>query len=257
LADDGAIAEILDLALDDWLPIDAVLWIATSGERSDASNARVERILEQLFRDDLMVPGELRHGFEDWPGEADDWLARSRVELERLAWRPMGALFWLRLGSRGQAAARRGADDVLRRVGLRGRIRAAEPPGRQVVVSGTPPRLRRTDRASAVRRALALGPDLDGALDALASLPPSGRSGVIDTTTVRAALEAYRAGMISASLLERWAEVIHTREDIDIDPRDHDYIVQSLFELATPELFGPMPDVVSSLLERSDHVIDG
>jgi hypothetical protein len=102
LTDDDAIVEILRAGLDDWIPVDEVLWVSTSGDRSEASKARVGRVLEQLFRGDLMVPGDLAGGFQDWPGGTGEWLARARSELDRFGWRPMGAGFWLRLTQAGE-----------------------------------------------------------------------------------------------------------------------------------------------------------
>lgn len=53
-----------------------------------------------------MIPGDLHpSGFEDWRGSVAAWLVRSREELERLGWKPMGAGFYLRLTERGRVAA--------------------------------------------------------------------------------------------------------------------------------------------------------
>ena len=50
-----------------------------------------------------MAPGELgEDGFEDWPRSHEEWDSRATEELERLAWPPMGAGFWLSLTDRGR-----------------------------------------------------------------------------------------------------------------------------------------------------------
>jgi hypothetical protein len=114
------------------------------------------------------------------------------------------------------------------------------------------------DRASALRAVLDLGPDIDGALDRLCDRPSPANSPFIAVLTqrhVRAALDGFRAGTISESVLERWAEVLHTCEDVDIASADQAFIVDALVELTTPELFGPMSDIVSRLVVRSDEVV--
>lgn len=108
-ADDMALVTLLDEGLDDWVPLDAVMWEVAQGDLSPESRAAVLRMLDRLSSEGLMVPGDLGEtGFEDWSGSPADWLGRSLAELGRLGWRPMGAGFWLRLTERGEAAARRG-----------------------------------------------------------------------------------------------------------------------------------------------------
>lgn len=115
------------------------------------------------------------------------------------------------------------------------------------------------DRASARDALLALAPDLDSAIDALGLFEPpaSGSSAQLARVTVRRALDAFTRGDISPALLERWAEAVHSADDIELDPVDQDFLSEALFELSTPELFGPMEEIVSGLRERDQGPADG
>lgn len=102
----GAVDKLLQLGLDDWVSADEVIWTAAGGDFSVDGQAKVLEVLDDLYRNGLMVPGQLgESGFEDWPDVEDEYLARSEAELERHEWRPMGAGFWLRLTKRGAAQA--------------------------------------------------------------------------------------------------------------------------------------------------------
>ena len=108
-----------------------------------------------------------------------------------------------------------------------------------------------TDRASARQALLALAPDLEAALDALRGFAlRAGESSVLDRAGVRLALGRFVRGEISGELLERWAEAVHSAEDIDLDATDQAFLSEALFQLSTPELFGPIEEIVSGLWER-------
>lgn len=104
-------AEVIDVlltaGLDDWVMLDEVTWEVMEGDLSEENRARTVKVLSHLFDEGLMVPGGLTtQGFEDWAGTPAEWLIRSRHELDRLGWKPMGAGFYLRLTDRGAAQAR-------------------------------------------------------------------------------------------------------------------------------------------------------
>ena len=103
-------AEVIDVllvaGLYDWVMLDEVTWEVMEGDLSGENQARTIRVLGHLFDEGLMVPGDLTaRGFEDWTGEPAVWLIRSRSELDRHGWKPMGAGFYLRLTERGAARA--------------------------------------------------------------------------------------------------------------------------------------------------------
>jgi len=108
------------------------------------------------------------------------------------------------------------------------------------------------DRASARDALLALPSDLEAVLEALGQFErtPSDRPVPLDRATVRRALGAFTRGELSPALLERWAEAVHSADDVELDSDDRDFLSEVLFELSTPELFGSMEEVVASIQER-------
>ncbi|GAA5155828.1 hypothetical protein GCM10023214_12070 [Amycolatopsis dongchuanensis] len=113
MSDDSIIDKLLETGLDDWVAVHDVVWNSTRGTINDESKDRTIRILGRLYSEGLMVPGDLgASGFEDWPSAPQDWISRSRSELDRFDWCPMGAGFWLRLTSYGKTKATRGHIDA-------------------------------------------------------------------------------------------------------------------------------------------------
>jgi hypothetical protein len=93
-----AIRALLTAGLHDWVMLDEVTWEVMEGDLSEENQAKTVAVLDRLYGEGMMVPGNLTSlGFEDWPGGPADWLLRSKRELERLGWNPMGAGFYLRL----------------------------------------------------------------------------------------------------------------------------------------------------------------
>lgn len=72
----------------------------------------------------------------------------------------------------------------------------------------------------------------------------------IDRANIRHAVEAFLKGELSAEQLGRWAEAVHSAEDVTLDPADESFLSQALFELSTPELFGSMEEIAAEILER-------
>lgn len=116
-----------------------------------------------------------------------------------------------------------------------------------------------TDRARARDALLALVPDLEAAFDALGRFEPttSGPSAQLDRATIRLALDAFTRGDLSPAVLERWAEAIHSADDVELDSADQDFLSEALFELSTPELFGTMEEIVARLRERDQGRANG
>lgn len=100
------VAELLDRGLADWVSLHDVVWFGTHGVITPETKALVIGVLQSLFEDGLMVPGDLGEtGFEDWSSPEEGWVARAESELDRLDWHPMGEGFWLRLTERGSQLA--------------------------------------------------------------------------------------------------------------------------------------------------------
>jgi hypothetical protein len=115
------------------------------------------------------------------------------------------------------------------------------------------------DRRSARDALLALAPDLDEAIDALRLFEPStsGASVQLGRATVLRVLDAFTRGDLSPALLERWAEAVHSADDIELDSTDRDFLAEALFELSTPDLFGSMDDIVARFRERGHRPAHG
>ena len=67
---------------------------------------------------------------------------------------------------------------------------------------------------------------------------------------LKRALDEFDAGALGEADLVAWAEEVHGREDIELDHAARELLADALFELSTPELFGPMTDVVSEIRRR-------
>ncbi|WP_297083125.1 hypothetical protein [uncultured Demequina sp.] len=105
--EDQVVSELLISGLSDWVSLHDVVWFCTEGAINDQSKASVLRVLDRLYADGLVVPGDLGEtGFEDWQTPPDGWGERSSDELEQLNWQPMGAGLWLRLTAAGTQVAR-------------------------------------------------------------------------------------------------------------------------------------------------------
>jgi hypothetical protein len=109
-------------------------------------------------------------------------------------------------------------------------------------------------REDALAAAIGVAPDLGDVLDQLGRFPISGQTGlVVDRATIRRGIDAYERGEISASILQEWAEALHTAEDADLAQPDRERVARALFILSTPELFGQVEDNVRELRTQLDH----
>lgn len=100
--------QLLIDGLDDWVPVHALLWMVTGGERTAEAKAAVRDQLDSLFSRRLMTPGVIGDtGFEPWP-PSQDWLGRALRELDEHGWDPMNEGFWLEITPIGRTAAGQG-----------------------------------------------------------------------------------------------------------------------------------------------------
>ena len=67
---------------------------------------------------------------------------------------------------------------------------------------------------------------------------------------LRRALDHFDQGALDEAGLVAWAEEVHGREDVELYPGDRDLLAAALFELSTPELFGPIADVINKIRQR-------
>jgi hypothetical protein len=107
-------------------------------------------------------------------------------------------------------------------------------------------------RQDALRALIELRAPLAVATAGLTDFPWPGEEPGVTLTLgdVSRVLDLFDAGTLSETDLTAWAEEVHGREDIELDPADRDLLADALFELSTPELFGTVPDIVSELRRR-------
>jgi hypothetical protein len=72
---------------------------------------------------------------------------------------------------------------------------------------------------------------------------------VLAVTDVVSALESYALGEMDPDDLESWAEAIAGRDDVAMETAAADVLTQAIFELSSPELFGPVASTAPRLLE--------
>ncbi|WP_163163584.1 hypothetical protein [Arthrobacter sp. Alg241-R88] len=64
---------------------------------------------------------------------------------------------------------------------------------------------------------------------------------------LRQVLDLHAAGCLDDESIERWAEAVHTLDDIELADVERAFLAEALFELSSPELFGPISQIVSEL----------
>jgi hypothetical protein len=90
--------EVLREGVDDWVPIDVLLWYAQQASHGsqDSFEKLVAMVLEFLLSNGLMLVGEIGDsGFESWNDSPNEAVGRVIRECERVSWKPLGGLFWL------------------------------------------------------------------------------------------------------------------------------------------------------------------
>lgn len=95
---------VLREGLDDWVPLDLILWYARDESR-DTSKSFEEyavRLLRYLLSEGLMTIGELgASGFEAWQESPDEAVKRVVSACDEVDWEPLGGLFWLSNTTKG------------------------------------------------------------------------------------------------------------------------------------------------------------
>ncbi|MFG2577247.1 hypothetical protein [Streptomyces sp. NPDC048481] len=102
------IRDLLVEGLDDWVPVDRLIWLAREESEQSGGDFRFLAIelLTELMRDGLMEIGELGDtGLEPWSGGAEAVLARLVTALDQVGWMPAGGVCWLASTSQGDRMA--------------------------------------------------------------------------------------------------------------------------------------------------------
>lgn len=95
------------------------------------------------------------------------------------------------------------------------------------------------ERQAALRSVVSLSQPLDEALGRLRTFEyswPHSPLLKLHCADVVAVLERYLAGAVDPSEVERWAEAIEGREDIQFASGEEDALSEALFRLSTPEI---------------------
>ena len=100
--------EVLVEGIDDWIPVDTLIALARESQdpqHGDFKSLTVS-ILESLLKQGFIDVGEIGEtGFEAWPGEVDEVIAKAVRVLETVEWTPLGGAFWLANTPLGDATA--------------------------------------------------------------------------------------------------------------------------------------------------------
>lgn len=109
-----------------------------------------------------------------------------------------------------------------------------------------------SDRIGALLDLVELRVSVHSALMALSKFAWDPDAGCVTLTRahLRKILDAYSAGDVDDAGLSAWAEAVHGRDDIELEPSSRDVLAEALFELSSPELFGSMLTIVSDLEAR-------
>ncbi|MFG2919142.1 hypothetical protein ACGF0D_40465 [Kitasatospora sp. NPDC048298] len=97
MVDNRVFADVLIEGLDDWVPIDQLLWAAKEETAGPQWRAFFVELLRHLLDNGLIRIGELvEEGFSPWGGGTDDVVRLVTDDLDRLDWEPrLGSRAWL------------------------------------------------------------------------------------------------------------------------------------------------------------------
>ncbi|MFE7595473.1 hypothetical protein ACFU6K_39360 [Kitasatospora sp. NPDC057512] len=112
MVENRVFADVLIEGLDDWVPIDQLLWAAKEGAAGRPWKAFFAELLRHLLDNGLIRIGELaEEGFSPWSGETDEVVRRVLEDLDGLAWEPrLGSRAWISNTGAGNELARSLAD---------------------------------------------------------------------------------------------------------------------------------------------------
>ncbi|WP_329485033.1 hypothetical protein OG618_00295 [Kitasatospora sp. NBC_01246] len=108
MIDKHIFADVLIEGLDDWVPIDQLIWAAREGAEGRAWKEFFVELLKFLLESDLIQIGELAEdGFLPWKGGVDEVAQVVVDDLESLSWEPkLGSRAWIANTESGNEIAR-------------------------------------------------------------------------------------------------------------------------------------------------------
>ncbi|WP_369203471.1 hypothetical protein [Streptomyces sp. PU-14G] len=99
------VKEMLIEGEDDWVMVDFLIGVAeefTNSHGGDFKDVSLD-LLRELLREELMEIGDLGEtGFEAWPHNVNESVARFKEGCDSYDWEPMGALWWLANTEKGE-----------------------------------------------------------------------------------------------------------------------------------------------------------
>ena len=112
--------------------------------------------------------------------------------------------------------------------------------------------LARPGRRQALQDLVELRVSLRVALEALAHHPWDSEVEYLTVTRHHTleALNAYATSLITPEELVAWAEALSGREDLGFADGKRGLVAESIFQLSSPELFGPVDDLARDLQGR-------
>ncbi|MFI7368334.1 hypothetical protein ACIBO4_39945 [Streptomyces sp. NPDC050149] len=108
MIDSHIFADVLIEGLDDWVPIDQLIWAARAGATDRPWKEFSAELLRFLLENYLIQIGELAtEGFSPWRGPADEVAQLVLDDLEDHSWEPeLGSRAWIANTEAGNEIAR-------------------------------------------------------------------------------------------------------------------------------------------------------
>ncbi|MDB5686074.1 MAG: hypothetical protein JWR77_663 [Rhizorhabdus sp.] len=67
-------------------------------------------------------------------------------------------------------------------------------------------------------------------------------------SNIAAILHRFVAGDLDSATVEAWANLVECREDVVFEPRNEEAVADALYDLANPDLQGPLEGILPDLL---------
>ncbi|WTW98569.1 hypothetical protein OG216_36845 [Streptomycetaceae bacterium NBC_01309] len=108
MIDERVFADVLIEGLDDWVPIDQLIWAAREGAHGKPWRDFFAELLRFLLDAGLIQVGELAaDGFSPWSGNVGEVVQSVLDDLERHSWQPkLGSRAWISNTEAGDEVAR-------------------------------------------------------------------------------------------------------------------------------------------------------
>ena len=89
-------------------------------------------------------------------------------------------------------------------------------------------------------------PELEAALASLDE--DSAPAATLTRSHIALVVRRFEVGLLEAEAVARWADLIECREDIEFEARHEPAVADALFDLANPDLQGPLAEISADVL---------